>query len=81
MVPSVGLVRSKLSESDSCDYLTCEGNCKRCTAKHRRQCLNEACDVLTDSVRDRKENGGTTHTVTARAFDLLRVMVADLETQ
>ncbi len=64
------------------DYLTCnDRDCAQCSAAHQQQSITAACDGLTASVRDRRDNGGTHQTVRARAFDLIRVMVADLETE
>jgi hypothetical protein len=68
--------------ADQHDYLTCSNrNCEQCSAAQRQQCMTAACDGLTESVKDRRDNGGTHHTVRARAIDLIRVMVADLETE
>ncbi len=68
--------------SDQHDYLTCTiKGCKDCSAAPKQQCMTAACDGLTASVRDRRDNGGTHQTVRARALDLIRVMVADLETE
>lgn len=63
------------------DYLTCNGDCDACSSAQRQQCITAACDGLTASVVDRRENGGTHQTIRARALDLIRVMVADLETE
>jgi hypothetical protein len=41
--------------------------------------MTEACDDLTASVRDRKENGGTHKMIRNKALGLLRLMVADLD--
>ena len=60
------------------DHLNCDETCVQCSAQ--QQCITAACDGLTASVRDRRDNGGTHHTVRARALNLIRVMVADLET-
>ena len=62
-------------------YLTCNGNCDACSPAQRQECITAACDGLTASVRDRRDNGGTNQTIRARALDLIRVMVADLETE
>ena len=62
-------------------YLTCNGDCAQCSAAQRQQCITAACDGLTASVKDRRDNGGTHQTIRARALDLIRVMVADLETE
>ena len=65
---------------DQHDYLTCTNkDCEHCSPKQR--CMTAACDGLTASVRDRRDNGGTHQTIRARALDLIRVMVADLETE
>ncbi|KKN46618.1 hypothetical protein LCGC14_0671230 [marine sediment metagenome] len=65
---------------DDHDYLTCNnGACEQCSAAQKQQCVTAACDGLTASVRDRRDNGGTHQTVRARALDLIRVVVADLE--
>lgn len=66
---------------DDHSYLTCNGDCAQCSAVQKQQCITAACDGLTASVRDRRDNGGTHQTVRARALDLIRVMVADLETE
>lgn len=66
---------------DDCAYLTCNGDCAQCSAAQKQQCITAACDGLTASVVDRRENGGTNQTIRARALDLIRVMVADLETE
>lgn len=67
--------------ADQHDYLTCNNrDCEQCSAANR-QCITAACDGLTASVRDRRDNGGTHQTVRARALDLIRVVVADLETE
>lgn len=66
---------------DADAYLTCNGNCAQCSAVQKQQCITAACDGLTASVVDRRENGGTNQTIRARALDLIRVMVADLETE
>ncbi len=58
------------------DYITC--NCDTCLT-HRQRCMTEACDDLTASVRDRKENGGTHKQLRSKAIGLLRLMVSDLE--
>lgn len=64
---------------DDHDYLTCNnGACEQCSAE-QQQCITAACDGLTASVRDRRDNGGTHQTVRARALDLIRVVVADIE--
>jgi len=62
-------------------YITCKGNCDcdTCLAARKQQCMTEACDDLTASVRDRKENGGTHKQIRSKALGLLRLMVADLE--
>jgi hypothetical protein len=61
------------------DYLTCnDRDCAQCSAA-QQQCITAACDGLTASVKDRRDNGGTHQTVRARALDLIRVVVADLE--
>ena len=65
----------------ACGYINCNGDCEQCSAAHKQQCLTAACDGLTASVRDRRDNGGTHQTVRARALNLIRVMVADLETE
>ena len=62
-------------------YLTCNGDCASCSPVQRQVCMTAACDGLTASVQDRRENGGTHQTIRARALDLIRVMVADLETE
>jgi hypothetical protein len=67
--------------ADQHDYLTCDRDCAKCLAVKKQQCMTAACDGLTASVRDRRDNGGTHQTVRARALDLIRVMVADLETE
>ena len=68
--------------ADQHDYLTCRNkDCAQCSTVQRQECITAACDGLTASVRDRLDNGGTHHTVRARALDLIRVMVADLETE
>ena len=41
--------------------------------------MTEACDDLTASVKDRKENGGTHKQLRSKAIGLLRLMVSDLE--
>ena len=66
------------SETLPHDYLNCKGTCTICAS--REQCIGAACDGLTASVRDRRENGGTQQKIRARALDLIRVMVDDLET-
>jgi len=64
------------------DYLTCnDRNCEQCSAEHNQQCITAACDGLTASVRDRRDNGGTHQTVRASALNLIRVVVADLDTE
>jgi hypothetical protein len=60
-------------------YLTCKGNCDTCSTAKRQRCMTEACDDLTASVRDRKENGGTHKMIRNKALGLLRLMVADLD--
>ena len=60
-------------------YLNCKGNCDTCSTAQRQRCMTEACDDLTASVRDRKENGGTPEMIRSKAIGLLRLMVADLE--
>ena len=60
-------------------YLTCNGNCGECSTPQRQKCITAACDGLTESVKDRRENGGTHQKIRNRAFDLIRVMVADLD--
>lgn len=63
------------------DYLTCNNrDCAQCSAAPKQQCITAACDGLTASVRDRRDNGGTHKTVRARALDLIRIIVADLDT-
>ncbi len=58
-------------------YITC--NCDTCLTAHKQRCMTEACDDLTASVKDRKENGGTHKVIRSKAIGLLRLMVADLE--
>jgi hypothetical protein len=68
--------------ADLHDYLTCiSKDCAQCSTAQRQQCMTAACDGLTASVRDRRDNGGTHQTVRASALALIRVMVADLETE
>lgn len=57
-------------------YITC--NCDTCATARRQRCMTEACDDLTASVRDCKENGGTHKMIRSKALGLLRLMVADL---
>ena len=62
-------------------YITCKANCDcdTCSTAHRQRCMTEACDDLTASVKDRKENGGTHKQLRSKAIGLLRLMVSDLE--
>lgn len=64
---------------DAHSYITCKGNCDTCSTARRQRCMTEACDDLTASVKDRKENGGTHKVIRSKALGLLRLMVADLE--
>lgn len=75
------MARNSEAVAEQPAYLTCNGDCASCSAAQRQQCMTAACDGLTASVRDRRDNGGTHQTIRARALDLIRVMVADLETE
>ena len=61
-------------------YIKCNGTCDACSPAQKQECITAACDGLTASVRDRRENGGTPQMIRARALELIRLMVADLET-
>ena len=73
--------KAEAGDDDPQRYLTCNKDCASCSSTQRQQCITTACDGLTASVRDRRENGGTPQTIRARALELIRVMVADLETE
>lgn len=75
------MVRKAETTVSACGYINCNGNCAQCSAAQKQQCITAACDGLTASVKDRRDNGGTHQTVRARALNLIRVMVADLETE
>jgi hypothetical protein len=79
MSRNVEVDATRSSPGGKCSYLSCKGNCAACSAAQKQQCIADACDGLTASVRDRRENGGDHITIRARAFDLIRIMVADLE--
>jgi hypothetical protein len=79
MARNAEVVVVPLSRSNDCHYLNCNGDCDECSAARRQQGITAACDGLTASVRDRRENGGTQRTIRTKAFELIRSVVSDLE--
>jgi hypothetical protein len=67
------------SKAVDSDYLIYNEDGDSCSPAQKR-CIS-ACEGLTASVKDRRNNGGTKHTIRARALDLIRVLVTDLETE
>jgi hypothetical protein len=78
MPRTAGVAVKPLSGSKGCHYLNCNGACDACSSA-RRQGIAAACDGVTASVRDRRENGGTQRTIRAKALELIRSVVSDLE--
>ena len=51
--------------------------CDDCPAK-RQQVIHAACDEVSASVKDRRENGGAASAIRSKALDLIRQLAADL---